>query len=591
SSTNATSVNVATVSSSVAAKALTITANNVNKTYGTALSGAAGSTAFTSSALANSETIGSVTIAYGTGAAANAAVNTYSTSAVVPSAAIGVSFTASNYNITYVDGNIIVTAKALIITANNKTVTHGTAAFKVTDAGTYSVTGFVNSETASVIGGSVSYSTNYTNATAVDASGISITPIVTGLTSPNYSFTPAAGTITISAATTIVTAPVGATNLSALSTDVSTDIVVPSTGVLAVNSSPTVNSVTVNAGGILTVASPLTIGTVIFKAGKEATASATPSAYTFSTKLDANITATTVRVYKTIDDLKWYFMSFPCDVTISQITKSDGSTLGTLGAGGDWFIKYYDGQNRATNGPGSNWKHIALAPDPTKLLANHGYIFGLNTVGATYEVEMSIPLASSVLSAESDGRTVPVTAFTGTAGGTNNGWNLVGQPYMSNFNGNGKTTAAFMSFPDGNNATYTPISNGENYYITPMGAYFVQVGSGTTITFDKLGRQGVKSTVAIDLSDRVQLNFASATGTDKTNLIMDNTQSTAYEIGQDFEKMIGTGTDKPQVYSMLGGINYAYNALPMSSVTNLPIGIYTKTAGSTTISVDATQAP
>jgi hypothetical protein len=72
---------------------------------------------------------------------------------------------------------------------------------------------------------------------------------------------------------------------------------------------------------------------------------------------------------------------------------------------------------------------------------------------------------------------------------------------------------------------------------------------------------------------------------------MDNAQSTAYEIGQDLEKMIGTGTTKPQIYSMLGGINYAYNALPMSSVTNLPIGIYTKTTGSTTISVDASLAP
>ncbi|WP_457831917.1 hypothetical protein, partial [Staphylococcus aureus] len=37
---------------------LTITATNANKTYGSALTGAAGSTAFTSSGLVNSETIG-----------------------------------------------------------------------------------------------------------------------------------------------------------------------------------------------------------------------------------------------------------------------------------------------------------------------------------------------------------------------------------------------------------------------------------------------------------------------------------------------------------------------------------------------------
>ncbi|WP_394805733.1 hypothetical protein [Clavibacter michiganensis] len=41
-----------------------MTANNANKIYGSTLSGAAGSTSFTSSGLVNSETIGSVTIAY-----------------------------------------------------------------------------------------------------------------------------------------------------------------------------------------------------------------------------------------------------------------------------------------------------------------------------------------------------------------------------------------------------------------------------------------------------------------------------------------------------------------------------------------------
>jgi hypothetical protein len=72
---------------------------------------------------------------------------------------------------------------------------------------------------------------------------------------------------------------------------------------------------------------------------------------------------------------------------------------------------------------------------------------------------------------------------------------------------------------------------------------------------------------------------------------MDNNLSTDYEIGYDLEKWIGTGTDKPQVYSQLNGINYAFNALPMNSVNNLPIGIYTKNAGTTTISVNGTKAP
>jgi len=53
---------------------LTVTATNVNKTYGATLAGGSGSIAFSSSGLQNGESIGSVTIAYGTGSAANAAV-------------------------------------------------------------------------------------------------------------------------------------------------------------------------------------------------------------------------------------------------------------------------------------------------------------------------------------------------------------------------------------------------------------------------------------------------------------------------------------------------------------------------------------
>ena len=92
------------------------------------------------------------------------------------------------------------------------------------------------------------------------------------------------------------------------------------------------------------------------------------------------------------------------------------------------------------------------------------------------------------------------------------------------------------------------------------------------------------------LTQLVQLNMTTTTGTDYTSLILDDTQSNAYQIGQDMEKWIGIGTAKPQVYTVLGGINYAFNALPISSVINLPLGIYTQTASSTTISVDATKA-
>jgi phosphodiesterase/alkaline phosphatase D-like protein/uncharacterized protein YjiK/2',3'-cyclic-nucleotide 2'-phosphodiesterase (5'-nucleotidase family) len=109
--------------------ALTITANQAVKPFGSALSTVTGSTAFSSSGLVNGETVGSVTLNYGTGAAAGDAPDTYLGS-VVPSDATGGTFTASNYTITYVAGNLVVSGSPVINVAGALSAfenTYGTA--------------------------------------------------------------------------------------------------------------------------------------------------------------------------------------------------------------------------------------------------------------------------------------------------------------------------------------------------------------------------------------------------------------------------------------------------------------------------------
>ena len=91
-------------------KSLTITATDVSKEIGVLLTGGAGSSAFTSTGLAGSETIGSVTIIYGAAAGTTgqgATAGTYS-GQVTPSAATGGTFNAANYSITYSSGSITV---------------------------------------------------------------------------------------------------------------------------------------------------------------------------------------------------------------------------------------------------------------------------------------------------------------------------------------------------------------------------------------------------------------------------------------------------------------------------------------------------
>jgi hypothetical protein len=128
--------------------------------------------------------------------AATAAVSgTYNSKNIVLS-----STGCANVNIATAASGNTVSKKALTVTAGNQSVTYGTAASVVTAAGTYSLNGFVNSETSSVVSGSVTYTTDYTATDNAGTAGRTITPVVTGLTAANYSFTPVAGNITITKA-------------------------------------------------------------------------------------------------------------------------------------------------------------------------------------------------------------------------------------------------------------------------------------------------------------------------------------------------------------------------------------------------------
>jgi len=109
---------------SVTPAPLSVTANNDSKTYGDTRTYGPGSTAFTSSGLQNSEIIGTVTITdTNSGGLITAAAN--GNYPLTPSAATGGTFTATNYAITYVAGQLTVNQAPLTITANNQTKVYG----------------------------------------------------------------------------------------------------------------------------------------------------------------------------------------------------------------------------------------------------------------------------------------------------------------------------------------------------------------------------------------------------------------------------------------------------------------------------------
>ncbi|HEX8020923.1 MBG domain-containing protein [Mucilaginibacter sp.] len=190
SSINAANVKIAMPASKVSSAPLKITGNSVTKSYGSVITGTAGSEAFTSFGLQNNETIGSITIEYGQGATAAATVGNY-ISSISATAATGGTFNPADYAISYTPGNIIVTAVPLTITADNKVKIYGT----INPVLTASYSGFVNGEGPQQLSMLPTIKTAAAQNSAAGQYEITVSDAV----APNYDITYISGLLTIQA--------------------------------------------------------------------------------------------------------------------------------------------------------------------------------------------------------------------------------------------------------------------------------------------------------------------------------------------------------------------------------------------------------
>ena len=270
-----------------------------------------------------------------------------------------------------------------------------------------------------------------------------------------------------------------------------------------------------------------------------------------------------------MSDSSMYFLSFPCNISVSDISINGSGTVGD-----DFYIYSYDGAGRAISGEADSW--ISFSSD--SLRANQGYAFRLKQ-GAGAQT-MTFKLNNSVVQTATEVST-PASFYTGNSGDNHKGWNLIGQPYIAKLAGSG-AGIHYITTHDGN--SYTGQTNTLISTLNPFQAFFVQVDNSTSIPFYLTGLQTIRSLANQYNSETLRLNMTNASGSYFSTLLFDNDRTSSYEIGQDLEKWLSTGTYKPQVYSRLDGINYAYNALPASEVVNLPIGFYSKSGGASTLS-------
>jgi gliding motility-associated-like protein len=188
SSPGAQNVYIPGIRGTITAAPLTISANQLTKIYGTLVTDSASSTAFAAVGLKNDETVGSVTANYGAGAAATASVLVYKGSIKVSKPAGG-SFNLNNYILSFIDNDIIVEKKSLVIMAEDKTKLTGdnNPIFTIT------YKGFVNNENVSTL---ISIPTINTTATKYAVPGQYLIS-VSGAIADNYDISYVAGILSV----------------------------------------------------------------------------------------------------------------------------------------------------------------------------------------------------------------------------------------------------------------------------------------------------------------------------------------------------------------------------------------------------------
>ena len=137
-------------------------------------------------------------------------------------------------------------------------------------------------------------------------------------------------------------------------------------------------------------------------------------------------------VTRRIKNDRYYFISFPYDVNVNEITLANGSKAVNSK---DFRLMEYDAEARAAEGslqgaPG-HWKLFT----GDKLLAGRGYAIAVNTK-AMKEILFPMTLDSKNLTTEERTKqtnTVDINEYVGDARNTNHNWNLIAHPYITKF--------------------------------------------------------------------------------------------------------------------------------------------------------------
>lgn len=291
-----------------------------------------------------------------------------------------------------------------------------------------------------------------------------------------------------------------------------------------------------------------------------------------------NISITGDYTYKYYTQQKrWYFITLPFDVKVSNITSPGCSHA----------VRYYDGATRATNGMGSNWKNYTK---DNIIPAGTGFIYQTSQDCWSEFVAENNATKNYVFSKNEFVKALEAHPSEVTA---NKGWNLVGNPWLSYYNIHKLNFTAPITVWNGNNYSAYSIID-DDFAILPSQAFFVQCPDEiNNISFPIDGRQltdeiesqnasRIYKTSATPERQLIDIQLSDGEQTDKTRIVLNPKAKMDYETSCDASKFFSLDNSVPQIYTLQNGIQMAINERPAGDGT-VKLGIMIPVSGTYTI--------
>lgn len=295
------------------------------------------------------------------------------------------------------------------------------------------------------------------------------------------------------------------------------------------------------------------------------------------------MTASSVQLNVTFDKAYWFFVMFPFDVNVSDLTFNSASPT---------YIREFDGNARANNRMNKTWVDVK----GETLQAYQGYIIYNKGDDLANDQRLTAEISASGSNGIFTARevSIPLSQYPSEFAQDCN-WNLIGNPYPCFYD----TRALGITNPitvGGSYGGYTAVSPlDDDYVLKPFQAFFIQSESGMgSLVFPLDGRSHSQSGV----SYARQFNRAKATENrevlnillessltdfaDRTRIVLNEEAKADYETCRDAAKFFDSGNKLQQIYTIANGTNYAINERPEGNGT-ANIGIIIAEAGEYTL--------